>query len=564
MTRFSQSFQAKLLASAAGILAASTLVSGLLAYQFSRNLLQPRLTDQLVTVVASTKSDIESALHVHAQNLKTWAGLDLMRELIVSDIDKTVSAFLSALHQDYGTYSEISAFGTDATCIASSDPFRIGGDGPAPELAPQNGKIRVRTVAREGQPARVELLTAIPSPSGTGGPIGTLRATLSPFLLEGIVTPSLDSPESWVALSDSSGSVMAGRLPTLDEDAFQRGAQIHQGEDILGADWSLVAAMPRSVVAGPIARLRNSIFLAGGLVGLLGVIVAWLLSRSLLVPIQELTETTSRIAATGRREAIPAPRSADEVGNLTRSFQTMMDNLAAADERLIQSSKLAFLGEMAAGLAHEIRTPLGIMKNAAQLLERKLKRYNDDEALEYTVFIREEVDRLNAVVTDMLDVARPAHPDNSLIALDGIVDRAVAFLGAQATAAGVTIQTEHQQAPLHMTGDGGQLYQAVLNLTLNASQACSRGDNVLVETLIDNDEAVVRVTDTGCGIPEKFRERLFVPFTTRRDGGIGLGLAIVARIAASHGGRVDSAPRPNGGSVFTMSLPLTTDQGSGQ
>jgi hypothetical protein len=292
MIRFPRSIRTKLLASAALLLAAATLASGLLVYRVSRNLLEPRLTSQLEDVVSSTRADIERILHIHAQNVKTWAGLALMREIVVHDIDKTVSSFLRALYEDYGTYSEVSAFSPDGICVASSHPARIGKPGPDVAAAPAEDEILVRSTPGTDGPARIELLTTIHVHGTRSERLGVLRVTLAPMVLRGILARSRDDAEVWVALSDARGKLLAGELPDLGPGAYMTRAEIRTGPMIHGADWSFVAAMPRSVVAGPIRHLRNRVFLVGSVVGLFALVIAWFLSRSLLVPIKELTETT--------------------------------------------------------------------------------------------------------------------------------------------------------------------------------------------------------------------------------------------------------------------------------
>ena len=128
----------------------------------------------------------------------------------------------------------------------------------------------------------------------------------------------------------------------------------------------MIATIPTDLALAPVRHVRNRVLLFGSAVTIAGLALAWLLATNIARPIDRLTQITTRIAEQGSLERIPDPTSHDEVGALTRAFQRMVENISAAHEDLVQSAKLAFLGELSAGIAHEIRTPLGIIKNSAR------------------------------------------------------------------------------------------------------------------------------------------------------------------------------------------------------
>jgi two-component system sensor histidine kinase HydH len=207
-------------------------------------------------------------------------------------------------------------------------------------------------------------------------------------------------------------------------------------------------------------------------------------------------------------------------------------------------------------MAHEIRTPLGIIRNAAQLLERRMLAAGDAEAGEWAVFIREESDRLARVVTDLLDYVRPSEPKKSKVDLDALVRRIVGFLGSEAAKRGVRLELEAVPVPVEVACDADQIHQVCLNLIMNAIQACPRGGWVRIFTRRDDGEARLVVRDNGHGIPAEMVGRLFEPFATRSEGGIGLGLAIVRRIVRGHGGEVTARNLAEGGAEFVVVLPV--------
>jgi len=223
---------------------------------------------------------------------------------------------------------------------------------------------------------------------------------------------------------------------------------------------------------------------------------------------------------------------------------------------MVRTSKLAFLGEMAAGMAHEIRTPLGIIRNAAQLLERRMDAAGDSEAGEWAVFIREESDRLARVVTELLDFVKPVPPMKSEVELDALARRAAGLLAAEAANRGVTIEVTEAASPVVVPCDADQIHQVCLNLLMNALQASPRGSSVRVSVESRGNTAALLVRDRGNGIPAAIVDRLFEPFTSQRDGGIGLGLAIVRRIVRAHGGEVTARNRTGGGAKFVVTLPI--------
>jgi two-component system sensor histidine kinase HydH len=244
------------------------------------------------------------------------------------------------------------------------------------------------------------------------------------------------------------------------------------------------------------------------------------------------------------------------VGELSRSFETMVKNVAAAQNDLIQSSKLAFLGELAAGIAHDIRTPLGIIKNSAQLIERRAVLAHDDESREFARFIEDEADRLNASVNMLLDVARPAALHKTPCDLAQIVKRVVQFLRSEALAHKVELSALAAPGLPELDCDADQIYQALLNLVVNALQACEPGGRVEVGAVATDGGLEVVVSDTGHGISESIRENLFLPFVSEKAGGVGLGLAVVKRIVSAHAGWLDARNREAGGAQFRVWLPF--------
>jgi len=235
--------------------------------------------------------------------------------------------------------------------------------------------------------------------------------------------------------------------------------------------------------------------------------------------------------------------------DLRRSYS----DLARAQDQLVHQERLAALGELAAVIAHEVRNPLGVIFNSLGSL-RRLSQANRDAHMLLDI-VGEEADRLNRIVGDLLDFAKPAPPTLRPEALDRVLDEAVA---AALTDARDRIAVE-RDVPADLPPvpiDAHLLRQAIVNVVVNAVQAMPEGGTLTVRARVDGDAAVVELSDTGCGIPDEVRHRIFEPFFTTRPTGTGLGLAIVKRIVDGHHGRVEVRARPGGsGTTFALHLP---------
>ncbi len=240
----------------------------------------------------------------------------------------------------------------------------------------------------------------------------------------------------------------------------------------------------------------------------------------------------------------------------TRGGVVIIDN-REREERLRnaveQAERFAVLGRLAAGLAHEIRNPLGAISGCVELVRETAAL--DPEERRLLVTVSRDVERLNQLVTDMLQFARPRPPDlqpTDLAALAGeVVTLAKTSGGAESN---VNLSVGGQASVVAMA-DGNQVRQVLWNLVRNAAQASRKGGDVRVEVTASGGEAEIAVLDRGPGVAPELRERLFDTFYSGTARGTGLGLAIVKRVADAHGGRVEVREREGGGSVFAFVIP---------
>ena len=207
------------------------------------------------------------------------------------------------------------------------------------------------------------------------------------------------------------------------------------------------------------------------------------------------------------------------------------------EAQLNHTERLAALGEMVAGVSHEIRNPLGIIRSTAELLGSMPGAAASTNRL--TQLIIEESGRLNNIVTEFLDFARPMTPKFQDCDLNQILERTFLFLGPELDKTGISLQNNLRHQPLKLRADAEQLYRSFLNIFLNAIQAMPNGGKIQVDVTEDKDgHYLIEIADTGVGIGEKELNKIFNPFFSTKERGTGLGLSIVRNIIEGHRGKI--------------------------
>jgi two-component system nitrogen regulation sensor histidine kinase GlnL len=244
-------------------------------------------------------------------------------------------------------------------------------------------------------------------------------------------------------------------------------------------------------------------------------------------------------------------------------------------ERNVQrADRLSSIGTLAAGMAHEIKNPLVSIKTFTQLLP---SRFDDgDFRKTFTEVVPHEVDRINTIVTRLLDFARPKPSHFARNDIRATVKQVLALIENQTKKGRITLQLEFPDDPVMVNSDEQQLHQVFLNLFLNAIHALNKTDGGTLGVRITLDRVHLRrngrtsfretectrvvVWDTGCGIPAEYLEHLFTPFFTTKEEGCGLGLSVVHGIVTEHGGEIDVSSVPGSGTSFTVTLPLSREE----
>ncbi|HET9839117.1 MAG TPA: ATP-binding protein [Candidatus Angelobacter sp.] len=248
-----------------------------------------------------------------------------------------------------------------------------------------------------------------------------------------------------------------------------------------------------------------------------------------------------------------------------RRYQELSENLAEANRSLKQAQeearraeRLAALGQLSAGLAHEIRNPLGVIKGSAELLAQKLEKA-EPLAQELAGYIYTEVNRVSALVGRFLDFARPSQLDLQPVELPALLERCLKTVAEQGTCARVKIERDFAPSVPPVMLDQDLCDQVFTNLFMNACEAMGEQGGELKVRIqrADRENAVaVEVEDSGPGVAPEMKEQIFNPFVTTKKTGVGLGLAIVSKIVDAHGGTVKLVSTPNQGACFRVTFPV--------
>jgi nitrogen fixation/metabolism regulation signal transduction histidine kinase len=319
----------------------------------------------------------------------------------------------------------------------------------------------------------------------------------------------------------------------------------------------LVAALPRDDLDRVLGDVRGDTVAAAGLALGLAALAAVLVAGRLARPIRDLANGAGRIAR-GDFDASVQPQGGDELGALARAFNTMAGDLRTSRERLVQAERVAAWREMARRLAHELKNPIFPIQVSLDTLGRALER---DPASFPDLFrassatIRQELQALKRIVEEFSEFARMPRPRPRPTDLNAVAAQALALHRDRAP--GVHVEAELAEGLPPVTVDPDLLGRALSNLVANAFEAMPEGGTLSLRSRADGDHVEVEVEDTGPGLSEEQRTRLFAPYFTTKRGGTGLGLAIVQGIVSDHGGRVDVRSAAGRGTTFTLSLPVS-------
>ncbi len=328
----------------------------------------------------------------------------------------------------------------------------------------------------------------------------------------------------------------------------------HNGQIIREKEASQQALLSRMLF------VRNMTLLLGPIVG---VVLGWRITSRLQRRVSTLAITLRSAASntvyTVGEYSLRGATDLHEVQHLSERVIAQMQeigrNLERAELEIIQSERLAAVGELAAGIAHELRNPLTSVKLLLQ------HAAIDDDAGVVSVsnmdLILSEIIRMESTIQGLLDFARPATLSCRIHDISIPLQRAVTLVSGRAISSRVKIDLRPPAGPLLVNGDIEQIHLVFVNLLINAVESMSMGGTISIETFKANADRTVSITirDTGCGIPDEVMKRLFEPFATTKERGTGLGLALCHRIVTNHHGAISGTNIPTGGAVFRVDFP---------
>lgn len=244
----------------------------------------------------------------------------------------------------------------------------------------------------------------------------------------------------------------------------------------------------------------------------------------------------------------------DELDTLTARIEAVVQQLHDREREVVRAEQLAAVGQLAAGVGHELRNPLTSIK---MLVQTELEGDGPPRlTAEDLRVIEGEVRRMERSLQTFLDFARPPKPERQSVELRGVLEAVLGLVRGRAEKQRVVTRLDAPAEPLALTADAGQLRQVFVNLVLNALDVMPGGGALTVSARRIGSAVEVEVSDTGPGVAREMMPRLFVPFASSKDTGLGLGLVISRRIVEDHGGALDAANRPHGGASFFVRLPM--------
>ncbi len=315
-------------------------------------------------------------------------------------------------------------------------------------------------------------------------------------------------------------------------------------------------------------RIVNAIMYGIGIAGIiLGISLGIILARSITHPIYNLVLKVKSATGSDLIEKVDISSETElehldkYIRDLIEKIQLVNRDLERSQSMLLRSEKLAALGKVASGLAHEIRNPLTAIKMLIYSMQKEVKKNPDTEKDFEIIF--SEIDRMEGFLQNFLDFARPRNPNYSQVDIAETLQQTILLLNPQIREANIRLSTDIRTDDIRIFADQEQLRQVFINIILNAIQAMANDGLLEISTRLLYDmvgsptDIQIIFKDTGPGIPADIIGSIFDPFITNRKDGTGLGLSIVHQIISNHGGWIDATNNPEKGACFTIKLPVS-------
>jgi len=571
--------------------------------------------EQLHQIIKDKTYSIRQWYQERRSDIQILATTNYIKSLLLEDDEPDtgeaeLTLFFSAFLRQYGVYSQIALFDSDGEAVfaypslgtefVEPPPYREDSshDISAPFIWGYEAHVYISAPVRDRSLliiGRLVALTRLESLNAITDNIEVGR-TGEAYLVnrEGYF---VTHPRRSEVLSENVNQIEPiARL--LRGDSFVGAFTDYRGTRVLGAyywipelRWGFVVEQSAAEAFAPAVNLATYLAVIVIITSLVVLFVAYSLTARTLRPLKILQQTIERIRNGNPDVRFPV-ETRDEIGETGDVFNRMLEQLQSAQEKLkerveaadkelvnahvellnrhreltktqqqlLYSERISAMGEIAAGLAHEINNPLATIR----MLINSLGSEDGEDLQERNqalAIIAEEIDKIAAMIGRFMDLTEPQHMRWEPLVIEKVIDRTLALVGPQLEMAGIKVTIDVPREIPTAQGDEQQLGQLLLNLLLNSMKAMPDGGRISIcaRAYSDNDDPgrylLVEVSDTGTGIPEEIRKDIFKPFFTTRATGTGLGLSIVARIAENHRGRISVSTEEGKGTTFQLLLP---------
>jgi signal transduction histidine kinase len=332
------------------------------------------------------------------------------------------------------------------------------------------------------------------------------------------------------------------------------------GDKVMGAynwipdvNWAMIVEMDVREVFAPLRRILVDTLLAATVALVIMLSIVLLLARNWSKPLGALVSASHKVGEGDFSIRIPEENRSDEIGSLVADFNRMVQGLEDSRRKLVQSEKLAAIGQLVAGVVHEMRNPLSSIKMNVRLLQRRLPELSSSrESLEIA---SGEVERLERMLTELLDYSKPSSFNLENFSATELVERIRRVVSVPAAEGKVELDFQIAPEVQSLQGDIELIERALVNLLLNSIQACEQDGRVQLLISTQDGKNVIQVTDNGRGMSAHVLDRLFDPFFTTRTDGVGLGMATVRKIVEGHNGLLELESEVERGTTARINLP---------
>ncbi|MCS7163457.1 MAG: ATP-binding protein [Thermodesulfovibrio sp.] len=293
----------------------------------------------------------------------------------------------------------------------------------------------------------------------------------------------------------------------------------------------------------------------------IGIIITYIISLRYTKPIDKLAEAAIKVAQGNFNYRLNINRK-DEIGKIAESFNFMIQKLhehQILQERLREAEHLSAIGQLSRTIAHEIRNPLNFINLSIDHLIEKIKKekLNENSYIKLLESMKQEIYRVNNLITEYLEYTRPLKLNKKLASIIEIIDEVLSIIEATAEKQGVTIYKDYT-IDFTLSLDVDLIKSCLLNIITNALHAMKDVEikNLFIKTELVEDEILIKIIDTGSGVPEEFIDKIFEPFFSTKKEGLGLGLSLAKKVIEEHGGRIEFSSKKGQGSEVRIFIPV--------